>query len=188
MHGILTYKDGSSATSRFNINQLINDIQFINQKGDTLVLTDKQTIDNLRIDDHLYYFKEGAIEIIKNYKVLRLGVCKKIVVKTRDQRGAYGESLATNSVINTGTLVFSDKAFTLLQNDDLVLKRTVDYYFIKEDQRMILPATKRNLYKAFRETNDKVLSDYLNNNSINFKQIEDLYKLLSFCEKLIESK
>lgn len=183
LKGILHYKDGSSAAARFNVNMLLDEVQFINMKGDTLSLTDQGIIDNIVIGDHTYYFSKGAIEVIKSYKPVQLGVNHKIVIKVKNQRGAYGESLETNSVTDVRVLILYNTATSLEVNKNIQLTKVKEYYFVS-DKSLILPATKNNLYKVFREHNQKALSAYLSDNKVNFRKEEDLCRLLSYCEQI----
>ncbi len=186
--GLLNYKDGKSAASRFNINMLIDEIQFINPAGDTLSVTDENTIDNVMIGDQLFYLKKGAIEVVGNYKPVQLGVSQKMTTRAKDRIGAYGESSGTTAITSTGSLYANDKAFTLKPNENILLAKTVEFYFIRGDQNIILPATRSNLFKLLRERDAKALSTYLSDNKINFRKEEDLRKLLLFCDELKKSE
>lgn len=187
--GKLNYRDGGFSVSRFNVNMLINEIQFINDKGDTLSLADNYVVDNVWIGEHEYYYEKGVIEVLKDFANIKLGISEKYDLKVKDQRGVYGESIGTASSANTGIFYFLDKPITINVNKNvLIAKKVYQYYFIEKSKGMILPATKNNLFKVFREHNKKALSEYLSEHTINFKKEEDLCKLLSFCQQFMSAK
>ncbi len=70
--GIVFFKDGSSSTQRFNYNSLLDEMHFINERGDTLAIAEPALIKTVEIDSIKFYYDLGYVQQIftqGNYKL-----------------------------------------------------------------------------------------------------------------------
>ena len=168
---------------------LLNEIQFIDQKGDTLSIADQKFVNNVLIGEDEYLYKGGVIKVLHDFENIRLGINEKYDLRVKDQHGLYGESISANASASPGTFFFLNNLITISENKNVIsINKALEYYFIEKRNGIIVPATKKNLFQVYKEHNKKTLSGYLNENNVNFNSEEDLSKLLFFCEQFIGCK
>ncbi|MES1217461.1 MAG: hypothetical protein ABUT20_18275 [Bacteroidota bacterium] len=177
--GIATLKDGSTAGALMNFNVYLNEIQFIDPKGDTLAIADPATIDSITIDTNLFYYKKGYLQVVANYNAAKL-VMKQKISFIPVKIGAYGAQSPGASIDSYGILstpLATDNHLTL--NQDIVVKKETIYSLIYKKYRDS-PATHAGFLSVFPD-NKKGIDDYIAANKIDFKKESDLKKLLLFC-------
>lgn len=62
--GTAFLKDGTSSMLRFNYNFLLDEMHFINEKGDTLAIADPLLINSVVIDSMVFYYDKGYLREI----------------------------------------------------------------------------------------------------------------------------
>ncbi len=178
--GIVALRDGTTAGARMNFNIFLNEIQFIDPKGDTLVIADPETIDSISIDSSLFYYKKGYLQVIANYNAAKLVMKQKITFRPV-KIGAYGNQSPGASIENYGnvtTLPYVNNNHLTLNEDIIVIKET-SYSLIYKKYREAA-ATRSGFLSAFGD-NKKSIEDHIVANKIDFKNESDLKKLLLFC-------
>ena len=179
-NGIVALRDGSTAGARMNFNIFLGEIQFIDPKGDTLVIADPETIDSIAIDTSLFYYKKGYLQVIANYNAAKLVMKQKIEFRPV-KIGAYGNQSPGASIENYGrattTPYINNNHLTL--NEDIIVIKETSYSLIYKKYREAA-ATRSGFLTAFPD-NKKRIDDYLTVNKIDFKNEGDLRKLLFIC-------
>jgi hypothetical protein len=176
--GWIFYKDGSSAHAQFNLNLVLDEIQFIHPNGDTLSIIEEETVKFITIGKDSFLYKKGIIELAHGLQPLKLGRHQKISVAAKEKIGAYGESSGTTSITSFGSFYANDQVFQLRLNENLVLEKEVSWYFIRNDLLVFLPANRNNLLKLVENKND--VRNYLAQYQVNFKKEADLLRLLQY--------
>ena len=176
--GYVFYRNGTHAYANFNVNLLLNQIQFLHPNGDTLSIVDEESIRFVTIGNDSFFCRKDIVELMPGYSPLKLGRSQKISVMSRERVGAYGESSGTTSITSFGSLSANDQVYQLRANENILLKKETIFYFIRNDFLTFLPATKWNLLQMAK--NKDGIQEYLRNNNIDFKKEADLKKLLEF--------
>ena len=177
--GSVFFRDGRVVKSQLNYNYFNAQIQFIDQKGDTLTLADENTIKHIIIAHDSFCYDEGYIQMMRQSGTVVLG--KRVYFKDFEQKkGAYGLSSGTSSAINASSIV-DQRAFNFNTEHEVTLVKNTDYVFGNKNEFLL--ADKKNLVKLFPKYK-KTIAEYLNDTSINFKQEEDLVKLFAFLKGL----
>jgi hypothetical protein len=177
--GIVKFKDNSFAKALLNYNVILNDMQFINPNGDTLVLTDTKLVDSIRIDSNVFYYQKGYLQVIDDYNETKL-VMRQVNSVQFLKKGALG---LTNPTVHTFSYADPQTNFyngdKLMINEDVVLLKEISYYLVYKKFKQT-PADYDGFSKAFPAIKNEIRK-YADENKINFKTEADLNKLLKFC-------
>jgi len=177
--GTVIFRNGSNAGGKMNYNIFLQLIQFIDPKGDTLVISNPETIDSVYIDSSLFYYNKGYFQVVADYGNCKLALKQKIEFRpvkigamglpSNGTSGLSYESISTYHVINSRLT---------LNEDIIVLKQNIYYLFYKKyrDEK----ANRQGFLLAFAGHKDEV-DAFIRANRINFDSLPDLKKLTEFC-------
>ncbi len=70
--GRVYFKDGSTSSAKLNYSLLVDQIQFIDPKGDTLSLANQTTIQVISIDQDSFYYDKGYLRLVVGNKLVKL--------------------------------------------------------------------------------------------------------------------
>lgn len=177
--GRIVFRDGTFADNKFNYNYLNREIEFINR--DTLAIGKDQML-NIRfltLDKDTFFYSKGYLQQIMYINSARLLQKQALVVIKREKIGAYNLATETSAIDSYGS--FTD-AFGVLTphlkiRENITLALKTEFYFA-DRFNTFLPANKRNLEKLFPGKKNQI-ENYLKTNSVNYKNPEDLKKLLA---------
>ena len=178
--GVVTLRDGSMAAALMNFNIFLNEMQFIDPKGDTLVIAEPATIDSISIDSALFYYKKGYLQVVENQAAAKL-VMKQKITFIPVKIGAYGTTSQSSAIDNYRSLmspVFAHNNVLAL-NEDIIVKKETNYSIIYKKFREAA-ATRSGFQTAFPD-HKKAIDDYISSEKIDFRKESDLKKLLLFC-------
>lgn len=184
MAGSVVYRNGVSGGGRLNYNRLLGEMQFIDNKGDTLALADEQNVAHVMIGPTRYYVNsgKGCLETISEHGPLKLA--RQTVFKSMrsEKKVAYGQSSGASSVATVQPYSNNSSVHRIEATGDQMVKEETTYFMIDQNERFHL-LNKNTLYKVFPK-HKKAIEAYLNEQSIQFSQEADLQKLLQFCSEL----
>jgi uncharacterized protein (UPF0216 family) len=178
--GKIIFRDGSFAENNFNYNYLNREIEFIEK--DTLAIAKNQML-NIRfltVDKDTFFYDRGYLQQIIRTPSAKLLQKQKLAVTKREKIGAYNLATETSAIDSYGSYTDNFGVLTphlkIRENITLVLK--TDFYFA-DRFNTFLPANKKNLQKLF-PNKTRQIDNYLKAHYINYKNAEDLKKLLVF--------
>ena len=177
--GQVYYKDGNGGTGRLNYNLLVQEIHFINEKGDTMALDNLETVRLVTMGKDSFYFHKGIVQVVGRYQDVLLGVKEKLSIKDRQKVGAYGMANPGGSIDTYSTVTVRQGTFKLGINENVTLAREKDYVLILKD-KIFMPLNMNSIGKAFPEKK-ATLEVYAAENRLNLKKEEDIRKLLAHC-------
>ena len=180
--GKVFFKSGDSGMAKLNYNRLLNDMQFIDPKGDTLNIANAATIKFIRIDGDVFYYDNGYVKLIKDSNEIKLAAKLTLQVTGKDKIGAYGMSNPTSAIDSYGTLIDPKGIYKLVSREDITLTKKTLYYFGDKYNRFFW-VTKKNLLRQFSKVSG-TLNAYLKENNIDLQSRTDLEKLLQFLASL----
>lgn len=177
VYGKVYFKDGTIAGSKMNFNLLLEAMQFLDEKGDTLALANEETIKYVAIGIDTFYFDEGYLQRVSAFGDIELAAKQKIKFLDEKNIGAYGISTSTHTIDNYNTLR-AHHTYSLKLNKDLVYAKEMKYYFDRGD-RVFIIANKKNILKSF-STKKGMIEDYLKQHEIDFNKEDDLKIFFSY--------
>ena len=173
-------RDGRSVTYQMNFNTLLCDMQFINRKGDSLVITNPADIDSILLDScsFIYDYKKGYFQI--------LAVCGAVSLAVHRQTtfdpvpfGAMGAKSQVGGVEMINSVSNRQGTVPLTLNEDIyVLKRTSFLLYYKGGG--IENAGKADFMRIYNG-DKKSFDQFVKTNQIDFNKPDDLEKLFKFC-------
>ena len=177
--GRIIFRDGTFATDKFNYNYLNGEIEFIQR--DTLAISKEQML-NIRfvtLDNDTFFYNKGYFQQMMQTPVGRLLKKQMLVVSKREKIGAYNQPSQTSAIESYGSFTDNYGVFTpnLKIHENITMILRTDYYFADRFNTFLL-ANKRNLQKLF-PNKKRQIDEYLQLHPVNFKNAEDLKKLLA---------
>jgi hypothetical protein len=180
--GKLHYKNGSFSQAAFNYNRLLGEMHFINGKGDTLALTDDPAIQSVSLGPDLFCFEfpKTFWRVIAEFPTVKIVGKEILVLIDAEKQGGYGQSTGTSSIRNTSYLSNANGSLARLNTQsDLLLSRKSEYGLMDQNNRFYIP--KQGVIVSLFPQKKQDIKKYLQETPINFKELPDLQKLLTFC-------
>ena len=179
--GKVFFKDGTRAAAKMNYTRLVDQMLFIDNKGDTLALANEKTIKFIAIDQDTFYFDEGYMRLIADNGVVKLAEKQIWVIADVRKIGTHNRSTSTVAITSLGN--YNDesgraKSYDLLINEDIVIRKETQYYF-GDEYNHFTRAGKKKLLLLFPKE-ELSIENYLKENKVNFDKKDDLEKLAQF--------
>ena len=183
--GKVLYTSGSYTETLLNYNKVLGEMQFINSRGDTVIIANPEDISFISLPEDTFYISEGYLEAITGNDNVMLVVKNYVKLMDVRKQGAYGMSSTGNidnytsvsSGTNTGTV-------QLKSNQDMIYSYEVEYYFTS-DKVDYVPARKNSILKLYPDHKDEIRS-FIKEHSINFNRLQDLISLTEFVANLVK--
>ena len=174
--GKVFFKTGDSGMAKLNYNRILDEMQFIDPKGDTLNLANAATIRFIRINADVFYYDNGYVKLIKDTNGVKLAAKQTLLLAGKEKIGAYGIPNPTSAIDSYGTLIDAKGVYKLVPREDITLTKKTQYYF-GDKYNHFFWATRKNLLREYSKKSG-TLNTYLKENEVNFSSREDLEKLL----------
>ena len=104
MSGKVVFRDENVSEGKLNYSMLMDEMHFINERGDTLAVDNEPTISYVSIDKDTFYFDKGYFMLIKNYQSIKLCIKQGFRFGDRKKKAAYGMESSTSSVSSYNSL------------------------------------------------------------------------------------
>ena len=179
--GVVYYKDGRAAGSRFNYNLVSGEMQFVSSKNDTLSVANETTFKYVVIAQDTFYFDNGYLQLRMGHPLVKLAKQQRIRIAGKEKIGAYGQPSSTSAIDNYDQLTTNNAVQKLVVKEDLVLNWET-LYFIGDENDHFLLLNKKNLLDLFPKKRDAIKS-YLKTNNVNFNSQEDAENLTKFLQQ-----
>ena len=182
VYGKVFFKSGDSAVAKLNYHRLLDEMLFIDPKGDTLSIANAAMIRSIHTNNDVYYYDNGYVKLIKDSNGIKLASKQTLRVSGKDKIGAYGMANPTSAIDSYGTLIDQRGIYNLVPREDITLAKKTEYYFGDKYNQFVW-ATRKNLLQQFSKQS-KTLNAYLKDNNIDLNNSVDLEKLLQFLASL----
>ena len=181
----ILFKDGKVADPYMNYNRLYDQMLFINDKGDTLAVTDVKNIEFIVNDWDIFFYNGGYLRLVADDTVIKLA--EKQIWEVADIRKMGTFNTPTNTVAITSVGYFSDgrdaaKSKELILNAETLLRKETQYYFVDKYNHFVR-ASKKKLMDLFPKDEQRI-ENYLKENKVKFDKKDDLEKLCKFLHQL----
>lgn len=182
--GKVILKNGQTSKALFNYNTLSEKLLFISD-GEILELADPDQVVLVNIDNRIF-------EHIKNnlfYERIKLGddalyVRWKSSSISEGKKGAYGQTYSTSSIDNINQISSSGNVLKLKSSEEFKVV-SKNLYYLKIANKFKEFKSPDSLSKLFKGHEDEIKM-YIKEQQLDFNNIEDIKKAVTFCESLIK--
>ena len=184
VYGKVFFIPGDSSGGRLNYNRFLDQMQFIDFKGDTLNIAYPRTIKFIRINNDLFYYDNdhGYVKLIKDNNTVKLAAKQTLKVSGRNKIGAYDMASPGSAIDNYASFTIDNKNYNLTPRVDITLTKKTQYYFGDKYNHFVL-ANKKNLLSLY-SNKDGAITAYLKENKVDFNNPEDIEKLFQYLTNL----
>ncbi len=179
--GQVFYRVKPAVYGKFNYNMLHDEIQFLNENGKKLAISDYSDVAYVLIDNHIFiHFNSGIYEAIESGK-------KSLIIKRKCNIKEIGKVVSptfvshgsnidqeTNIVVNGTPKTINTKREVLVKIDTIP--------FLYFEKKIYLANDLNKFKKIFKKSVE--IDQYINSVPVDFNQIDDLKKLTTFCNSL----
>ncbi|EMR04437.1 hypothetical protein [Cesiribacter andamanensis] len=182
--GTVYFRNGKSTMASLNLNMLLEEMQFLDARKDTLAIVDPSAIDRIEIGLVTFIYKEAYLEILEVYdSKVALAIQRKIKVSDRQKEGGYGQQTSSSSISSISTHSANNNLhYNLKVNENLLISKE-QKFFIVDQGGSAKVANKANILKAFSD-NRKNIAEYMKTKKIDFNKQEDIEDLLMYSSSL----
>lgn len=183
--GKLVLKDSTSYQVQLNYHQIFDQILFINPKGDTLAMTQPETIAFVVIgNDSFYHHNKGLVVQLTHFPGHNLSVKRTLKYIGKENKGPYGTYSPVNSSVSQPEIIVGDLELQRkMRPDEQLLYVYNEQFFINDRFGNFFPASKKNFFNVFSKK-EKELKAFLKENDISFSKKADLEKLMNYIQSL----
>jgi hypothetical protein len=174
--GMVLFKDGHKNQADLNFNFLNGEMQFIDEKGDTLSLAEERTISDITIGKDSFFYDDGYLQLIAGNETVKLVRRQRIRIIDQQKVGAYDQPSSAGAITSYNTLPNQIRNFKLDVRQDVIMGKQTTYY-IGDRYNRFFRVTKKNLLKNFPKKETE-LNNYLKGNNVDFENEVHLSKIL----------
>lgn len=187
------FANNTSASGNLNYQLLYGEMQFVDQRGDTVSLANEQLLKKVSFENTDYFYdpeKKRYLEVLAGGEKLRLTRHLRMRLLEHDVKSmdGYVSTLDPNlsrviyDMDNRVHQTTISKFFESRAQHPMLFSPHEEYYFVDKNT-ISWPVKKSSLRRIFPD-HRRALSDFLSDEKINFSKKEDLKKLVSFCNQL----
>lgn len=178
--GTVQLKDATEAVVKLNFNYVFGEMQFIDPKnGDTLSLDQEKNIKFVAIEKDTFYFDEVWLQFVSGNSKLKMAKKKMLEMTNKEKLGAM-EVPGFGAIETYTKFTGSQHMKDLVAKEKLTFSEHISYYF-GDRFNQFSRASKKGLLKMYSKE-EKQLDKWLDENKIDFLNIDDLKKLFTYLE------
>ncbi|MDQ6610560.1 MAG: hypothetical protein M3Y85_12145 [Bacteroidota bacterium] len=178
--GTVYLKENKFSKVKMNYNSLIGEMEFINEKGDTLSIADADNINSIVINADTFYYDKGYLKLIANNGELKLANKQYFEFTNRQRIGAFGE--LSNASIATYDAVSSGNYYKNIVAKEIITLSKYSVFYFGDRFNHFMIANRSNLLEMCNKKQDRV-KEYLKDNKVDFDKKEALEAMLIFLKK-----
>ena len=131
------------------------------------------------VDGHTYFYHEAYYELVAEHAFGKLLKQQVYLLTNREKMGAYNQFTSLSAISSYDNLTdrTGGVSRSLKVNEKITLTLRSQYFFA-DAQGRYLPATKKNLSKAFPSRTAQI-DRYLSQHDVDFRNVADLTALFS---------
>jgi hypothetical protein len=183
-NGQIYYKNKNPIKCMLNYNFLLDEVLFINEKGETMALANPEDLKYVLITDRMFIpSPQGYFEVVERGKISLLYKWHCRITETRKE-GALGLPTDAPSVYQMNRISFDNKEWKMDVDKEAVASVEVIPYLNKESKFVLIQGAKSYL-KVFKSEKSEI-KRYLDQNPVDFRKESDLRRMTIYCNSLIE--
>jgi len=183
-NGQIFYKSRNPIKCMLNYNFLLDEVLFINEKGERMAIANPGELKHVLISDRMFIpSPDGYFEVIErgNISLLYKWHCR--ITETKKE-GALGLSTDAPSVYQMKRISFDNKEWNMEIDKEAVASVEVIPYLNKESKYVLLKGSK-SYFKVYKGKKSEI-KRYLDQNPVDFRKEADLRRMTRYCNSLIE--
>lgn len=178
--GQVQFKNGNMGSAMMNYSPLLEEMDFINEKMDTMALNDIESMKYIVIEkDTFYRVQKFFVQQIANNREIRLCERRAVALANREKVGGHGE-------LQNGSSIGAIEQLSNSQNPlrEMVAQQVMTFsldktYYFGDKYGNFRLANRKNLLDVFGNQYPG-LNDFLTVNKINYMKAEDMKLVLEF--------
>ncbi|MEP7373240.1 MAG: hypothetical protein ABI675_07580 [Chitinophagaceae bacterium] len=185
LQGRIFFRNQTFTEALLNYNYLSSEIEFIAPGADTMAIAMRQVLDirKIIVNKDTFYYDKGYLQQVLQTPPGKLAKRQMLIVAKQEQLGAFDQPTSTTKVETE--LLFRDYYGSTVTpgmkaREDITLVYRNEFY-LGDNYYSFLPANKKNLLKIFPSRKEMIIK-YLEENKVNFRNGDDLKKLLLFLQ------
>jgi hypothetical protein len=143
--GTVHFRDGKDANGLLNYNRLLDEIQFIDDKEDTLSLADVRQIDEVWVGQDRFVYRQGWYKVSGVLNDIQIAEKHNIRLSNIEKKGLYNQ--AANSGTSYSQFGNSGKDVNLVLSQDITFDTAPVYFLLTT--KTVLPLNLKNARKTF---------------------------------------
>lgn len=181
--GKVYFNNSDSGGGRLNYNYLLQTMQFIGPKGDTLVFADEKMVKYVTIGPDTFFYNNGFYEKLDGKGALTL--TKRHILKgTEAQKlGAFGKSAVTTSITSDDMLRNNSAPMKLNINEEFRFSKQT-FFYISTAGKQFVELNKKNVPRLFSGKAGAV-NEYIETNKLSLHKEADVLNLFGFLKQVI---
>jgi len=174
--GTVNMRTGAVSNSRLNFNLLLGEMEFISN-ADTLAIARKKDLSIVTVAQDTFIYRNSYLKLIHSGTVK---VLVKDWFKLTDivKKGAMGAPNRNSAIDSYTSIPTGKQLLALIPAEDLVFRRTLEFYILKSDGDLI-EFKKKNILDIYPEKENDI-QKFLKANKIDFEEQADILKLADF--------
>jgi hypothetical protein len=175
------YKGLSPINCKANYNFLLDEIHYLDEKGDTMAIANPKDLSYVMIGDRMFISSEkGFLEVIEkgDVSLVYKWICR---IRSKSREGALGISTDAPGVYQMNRISFDSREWNMKVNEEGLASVEVLPY-LKTKSRIISITGETSFLKICH--NKDSLRKYLNENPVDFHKEMDLRRLTIFVNSL----
>ncbi len=180
--GRVYFNNNDSGGGRLNYNFLLQTMQFLGPKGDTLVFADESTVKYVVIGRDTFFYDNGFYENIFSRDNWRLLKRHSVNAGESHKLGAFGKPIITTDVRSEDMLRSNTAPLKLSINEEFRFT-TKTIFYLQQDNHQFAELSKKSLKRLF-PSQEVQISTYLQQNHLNLGNETDVRQLFDYIRLL----
>jgi hypothetical protein len=181
MLGQVQFKNGKLGSAKMNYNSLLGEIEFIDDKNDTIALDDVESMHYVAINSDTFYYFKRYLRQLSNKNGVKLAENKEIDVINREKVGGFGETNGGSVEVKESVSANSSQMKTLVAKQILTLSENFVYFFGDRFNKF-RQANRKNIMDMFGKMKPD-LGKYLDDNKLNYFDKNDMTRLAEYLQQ-----
>ena len=162
-----------------NYNRFLDELQFIDAKGDTLSLNNVEDVQLISIGNDTLFYSNGFVKLVSTAGDVKLAMKQTLNLVSKEKvSDGYGSTSSTSAIDVYDSYADQVKNYNIRVMENVILENRVQY-FVGDDKNEFVLANKKNLLHLFPKRKHDVES-YLKSTAVDFNNPEDLTKLVQY--------
>ncbi|MGB4773394.1 MAG: hypothetical protein WBP58_18155 [Chitinophagaceae bacterium] len=178
--GQVQFKNGNLGGAMMNYSPLLEEMDFINEKMDTMALNDIESMKYIVIEkDTFYRVQKFFVQQIANNREIRLCERRTVALANREKLGGHGELQNGSSIGAIEQLSNSQNPLRQMVAQQVMTFSLDKTYYFGDKYGNLRLANRKNLLDVFGNQYPG-LNDFLTVNKINYMKADDMKLVLEF--------
>ena len=180
--GLVEYKNGQRYKSNMNYNKVFGNVQFIDEKGDTLVMINEESINSIVIGSDEFVYKPGCLRAVKKHDKVALYKSELVRIADKQKTGGYGIPNSTGT-IQSVDMIDTRVNFNQIEINENLLVSKVTTYYLENQKGEILPASRKNVLNMYPK-HEEAIKSFTKTKTLDFNSEDRLVELVDFISTL----